>query len=158
MGKVKAEFADATSAWIKSTTFPIVRIAFAPIVLCETKTADDAYEVLKAHIKSVAVKPGRMRDFSYRVNWRVDSKIKAGLSINRLTTWNSIRVALRPMQITGEQVAIGESPEEVHAARLEMDVNTDQASTEVIAAKEAVPIYNELIELAAENVKKGEII
>ena len=127
------------------------------MVMSEVKTLDDAYKILKEQIKSVAVKPGRMQDFTYRVNWPVKSRVKDGLLINRLTTWTPARFAKKSMQITGNQVAISEHAEELYAARLEMDMNTDQANISPFATSEADHIYNELIELAGENAAKGEI-
>ena len=69
-------YVSSTDAWLTKTSFPIVRIAFAPVLLSETKSVLDSYEFLKGLLKSVTVIPGEMRDLIYRVNWPQESRLR----------------------------------------------------------------------------------
>ena len=59
------------------------------------------------------------------------------------------------VEFTREEVVA--SPEEIYAVTLEMDHNTDDAHRTPFDRNRLLPIYSELVDLARENVAKGEV-
>jgi hypothetical protein len=149
-------FSETTCKWIDENRPNVVRAAFGTVLTCRTETRDAAYEHLKGLLKSLAVQPEKMRDLLYRVNWRRMSNVQEGLIINRLTTWSALRIIRKLIQI-GDEIAMGRGGDEVHAVRLEIDHNTDDANRTPFDPQNVIPIYLELIELARENATEGEV-
>jgi hypothetical protein len=149
-------FVKATEAWLAQLSFPVVRLAFAPILLSETKDVVDSYEVLKGLLQSVQVVPGKMRELIYRINWPQDSKSVPGLTLNRITSWSGIQANVMFLQVGGTEAATMQGPPESFAVRLEMDHNTDQGHKQPFEKQQLLPIYNELVALARENAELGE--
>jgi len=149
-------FVAATAPWITNATFPIVRIAFGASLLSQADDRKQAYETLQSLLKSLAIAPERMRDLLYRINWPIESKAVPGVMINRLTTWSTLRVFTKLIQIGGGHVGEPEPSPEVYAVQLEIDHNTDEARTQPFDQGYIGPIFNELVEFANENVAKGE--
>jgi len=90
------------------------------------------------------------------VNWRRTSNVQKALIINRLTTWSALRIVRKLIQIGGE-IATESGGDEIHAVRLEVDHNTDDANRIPFDPDKVIPIYSELIELARENAAEGEV-
>jgi hypothetical protein len=149
-------FVESTSKWIDQTKPLVVRAAFGAVLTYKAETRDDAYQHLKGLLKSVGVQPEKMRDLLYRVNWRCASRVQEGLIINRLTTWSALRIVRKLIQI-GDEIATESGGEEIHAVRLEVDHNTDDANRTPFDPINVMPIYSELVELARENAAEGEV-
>ncbi len=147
-------FVESTCKWIDQTNPPVVRAAFGVVLTCKTETRDGAYQHLKGLLKSLDVQPEKMRDLLYRVNWRCTSRVQEGLIINRLTTWSALRIIRKLIQI-GDEIAT--ESDEIHAVRLEVDHNTDDANRTPFDPDKVIPIYSELVELARENAAEGEV-
>lgn len=152
---VSVAFHDTITAWLKQTTLPILRLAFGGILLHQVENREKAYEVLDGLLPSVVVDP-KMSELIFRVNWPVQSKVIAGLMINRITNWSALRASKARLQMTGESFNVTSGPE-VNAVRLEFDHNTDQANTKPFDGSQLAPIFEELVEFAEENVEKGEV-
>jgi hypothetical protein len=148
-------FLGATLPWIEKAPYPITRIAFAASLLSKMETSKEAYETLKTFVKSLGVVPEEMRDFLYRVNWPVKSKVVPDLIMNRLTTWSAPRIVMKLIPIDGTQVAEPD-PVELQAVSLEIDHSTDEARRQAFDQGQIGPIYRELVEFARENAAKGE--
>lgn len=149
-------FFDTTCKWIDETRPTVVRAAFGTVLMFKTENRNAAYEHLKGLLRSLDVQPEKMRDLLYRVNWRRTSSVQQGLIINRLTTWSAVRIVRKLIQI-GDEIATGSGGDEIHAVRLEMDHNTDDANRTPFDPQKVIPIYAELVELARENAAEGEM-
>jgi hypothetical protein len=149
-------FFESTCKWIEEVKPPVTRIAFGAVLSFKTESREEAYSHLQRLLKSVKVDPARMRDLQFRVNWPGTSKVEPGLVINRLTTWSGMRIVLKLLQISQENVS-GVEGKHVDAMRLELDHNTDDGRKTPFDPAIVVPIYLELVELARENAAKGEV-
>jgi hypothetical protein len=97
-----------------------------------------------------------MRDLLYRINWPVKSKVVVGLTINRLTTWSSMKFLRKLLSVSGTEFSATADVGQLDAVRLEVDHNTDDARQAPFDAAQLVPIYRELVALACENAEQGE--
>jgi hypothetical protein len=149
-------FVAHTSRWLTKTSLPIARIAFAPVLLSETRSVVESYEVLKVLLKSVSVVPEEMRDLIYRVNWPQESKVAQGLCLNRITNWSALQASALLIQVGGVASTAASSPAEKFAVRLEMDHNTDQENKQPFEKRVLLSIYDELVEFARKNAERGE--
>lgn len=149
-------FVESTCKWIDQTKPLVVRAAFGAVLTYKTETRDGAYQHLKGLLKSVDVQPEKMRDLLYRVNWKCTSRVQEGLIINRLTTWSALRIVRKLIEI-GDEIATESGGEEIHAVRLEVDHNTDDANRTPFDPDKMMPIYSELVDLGRENAAEGEV-
>jgi hypothetical protein len=154
--RVREAFVTSTRKWLAATKFPVTRLAFAAVLLSETKDRMESYVALKGLLKSVNVDPDAMREISFRVNWPIQSEVIRGLRLNRITNWNALQINLLLLQLSGQSSTTSASPAERFAIRLEMDHNTDEENKMTFEAEKLVPIYNELIGKACENAASGE--
>ena len=150
------DFVAATTSWLTSAKFPVLRIAFAAVLLLETTNVHESYRVLKELVKSVSINPERMRELFFRVNWPQQSKSLGGISLNRITNWSAIQVASVIVQMVGQAVSTSSGLPEKFAVRLEVDHNTSQENKTPIEPALLAPIYRELVDLASENAERGE--
>jgi hypothetical protein len=149
-------FVAATEKWLEEIKFPVVRMAFAPILLSETKSRLDSYQTLKSLLKSVNVDPDGMRELIFRVNWPTKSRTSKDLMLNRITNWTSIQVSAMVIQMTGQGISGSSGQPEKFAVRLEMDHNTDQDNKQPFERDVLLSIYKELVKKACENAESGE--
>ncbi|MBI3130466.1 MAG: hypothetical protein HYZ13_03825 [Acidobacteria bacterium] len=126
-----ATYRDAADRWLRGLDLGFSRIAFGRALLYFVGNGSEGYEILKRHLHSVSIVPGRMRDFNYQVNWPTDSKTRPGVEVNRLTKWAVTR-------FTRMQVGLPTSAETTFATRMEIDL-----STPVITAQPESPLILE---------------
>src|SRR5262249_25069814 len=89
---VAEEFANMITSWLPTVRFPVIRLGLGAVLLHQTDTREQAYEILDDCLVSVTLSdPVRMRDFIYRINWPLESSVQRGLSLNRITAWSAIR-------------------------------------------------------------------
>jgi len=153
---VRDIFVAATQKWLESLKFPVIRIAFAPILLAETANVVESYGVLKDMLRSVKVDIHGMRELIFRVNWPEKSSTGENLIVNRITNWSAIQLSSALVQMTGAQISTTATTPEKFAARLEIDLNTDQENKVPFGKNSLVAIYNELVAKSSENVVSGE--
>jgi hypothetical protein len=151
------QFASAVIQWLTQTSIPMIRLAFAAVLLEPTATREAAYERLDDLLVSVNVSTS-MREMIFRVNWRATSAVVDGLALNCITQWSAIRAIRKVLQVTGQDAAISDDPEgkEVNGVRLELDHNTDADHKVPFEKEKIIPIFRELLSLAEENAIKGE--
>lgn len=147
------EFMQKIEGWVSAVEFPVVRLAFGTILLARQPDIETAHKSLLGMLKSINGDPVRMRDLSFRINWPIESSLINGLMINRLTTWNVIKVQLQvpPPAGTMDEILLGEY------VRLEIDHNTSGGHTMPFDQDRLAPICRELSNLALENATKGEV-
>jgi hypothetical protein len=107
---------------------------------------------MKGMLKSVTFDE-RMRDIMFRVNWM--AKMQTGLAINRLTTWS-------PISLKFAAVMAADTPDAVlavnHYLQFEFDNNTAPEPPISLEPKEAAEAFSYCLQLATENMAKGEVL
>jgi hypothetical protein len=159
IGKWEAErdrFISLALSWLKAFESPIIRIAFGAALFSQVSDRKECYILLSKLLKSVAVIPDQMRDLLFRINWPEESHVLPGLSINRLTTWASMKRWPAAVILTGDQLSVGTDGDEVYAVSLEIDNNTDQEHTQPFDEAQKVAIFKELVAMATTNASDGE--
>jgi hypothetical protein len=156
--EVSEKFLVATIPWIEQLDFEIWRLAFGCVLLLRTDSREQAYAQLNDLIRSVTITP-LMRDLLFRVNWPVKSSIVPELSINRITSWASVRISLGALLVSsgGAPPQLQMAPSPVDCVRLEIDHNTNQEWSLPFERGHVAPIYKELVSLANENAERGEV-
>jgi hypothetical protein len=149
-------FFESTCKWIEQVNPPTIRVAFGAALTCKAASREEAYGHLRDLLKSLKVDPKNMRDLEYRVNWPGKSKVEQDLIVNRITTWNSVRIIRQLVQISETRVGGGNAGH-VDAVRVELDHNTDEAKKAVFDQGTLIPIYSELVDLARQNAAEGEV-
>jgi len=158
--KVLAPFREGTSRWLENVGFDVLRVAFGATMLSPCKDRAESYTRLGSLLKSVKVVPQSMRDLTFVVNWQTPSRVLSGTSLNRITKW-------APLEIRGrlEARTASGSPSPaidaivVEGPQLELDLSTPAPEQNPAPLPQAplLPIYEELLELATENARAGEI-
>jgi hypothetical protein len=152
------EFVMATANWVRSFAVPVVRLAFAPVLLGECPTRLDAYRSLASLLRTVTGDPEHLKELIFRINWPVNSALVNGLILNRITHWSVIELQVQRIMMVqqGAPAAMDTIPLGF-AIRLEMDHNTEAGRIEPFDQSRLAPIYRELVTLALENAEKGEL-
>ena len=93
-----------------------------------------------------------------RVNWPQTSRVINDLRLNRITQWTAAQVTVQtfPMIPPAIGAAVVSVHSNLHVVKLEIDHSTDEKKTDAFQSSELFPIYKELMDLASENVLKGE--
>jgi hypothetical protein len=151
-------FVAATRTWLTTGNASMKRIAFGISALVQTADRVEAYELLQLFTQSLKIDPKASSDLSYRINHPVSSQVIKGLRLNRLTTWTALLI--RPLQLqlgpsSDAQVAPGSGQ---HFAMLECDINTPAEHAEPLDLALLGATYDELVQLALENLERGEVI
>lgn len=139
---------------------PIKRLGFAGRLFRFAQSRELCYDILKSHIKHVSL-PDDATDLLYRINRpiAVDSPVKS-LIINRLATWSSTKFTsgFQAIDTNTGNVTISVKQPSIHAATLELDINSS-AETEIPFSNEALfPLLQQLVDLGAGIVEMGEIL
>lgn len=154
--KISETFLEATVPWISQLDIEVTRVAFGCVLLLKTDSRDEAYARLNDLIGSLTVKPG-MHDLIFRINWPAKSKVVPDLQINRITSWAAVRISLGTLLLTGAAPAQVQLAPPTDYVRLEIDHNTVQEWGKPFDREQVASIYKELVSLADENAKKGEV-
>jgi hypothetical protein len=148
-----AKFERRILAWLPMWEVPTTRVSLIVQALAPASSSEAAYEILRENLSSVRVRPGEMRDLSFRVNWRTKTKTIAEGYYNRLTTWTALKVRASASSAPGgPEVALPERD----FAQVEMDINTPAERAEPLARDKVNTIYEEFFQLAAKIADVGE--
>lgn len=154
---VLESFLKLTEPFLEKLPFPVVRMAFAPVLIYPTAGRLEAYKTLVSLLKSIKQPPEKMHDLLFRINWPQNSTSMNGLSLNRITTWSVLQYQVAMFVSDGSSPATFVN-EGTHGLRLELDHNTDQKHVGPFDAGRLVPIYKELSNLALQNALEGEVL
>jgi hypothetical protein len=144
-------FSKVVRKWLEAANLPATRISLVCSAVTETDSRESAYAVLAERLKSVKVKP-EMEELMFRVNWKAKTKLLPEGYLNRISTWSSIKLAVNASTGPSNMTTI----KETHFAKMDLDINSPHDRAEIIPAAKIVPIFDELVKLAEENVAKGE--
>ena len=155
-----ASFREGTSRWLEGVSFDVLRVAFGTTMVSPCKDRLESYAQLGSLLKSVKVVPQSMTDLTFVVNWPTPSRVLFATSLNRITKWANMEIRGRlEAQASPRSPNLAVDTIIVQGLQLELDLSTPaplQDSAPLSRAK-LVPIYEELLELAAENARAGEI-
>jgi hypothetical protein len=144
--------------WLDMSLPKIKRIAFAVKLTQPAKDRETGYRVLAQYLHDFRLDPDST-DFQYRINRKRPSRTGIpGLLINRLMTWGVLKVAIQArMGIPGSGEEMAASPVEAHFCSLDLDVNTIHEFSGEIPHAALGAVFSELVQLAIEIAKDGDI-
>jgi len=153
---VVPDFSGIVRPWLTSVRFGVNRIGIGLHSLLFAQDRASAYRLLEELIPSVKIQPEATRDFLYQINRPKSSRV-LHIPLNRLMKWSALYLGLTQFAITpGQHV----QPSPVLGRQyvsLDNDVNTPAEHLEALDEAQVGAIYDELVELAWENLEAGEI-
>jgi hypothetical protein len=155
MGRFKDEmdsFSDMVRTWLGVAELPVTRISLICAAVTETGSREEAYNVLARYLKSVQVTP-EMEELIFRVNWKSKTNLLPEGYLNRISAWSAVKLAISAGTAANTNMT---TISETNFARMDLDINTPHDRTEIIPPNQIVPIFDQLVKLAKENVEKGE--
>jgi len=149
-------FLELMEHWFNIETTPrLVRLAFGAILLQPVGSTADAYNLLSNYLP-YKFKLEDARDFLYQINRpRFALTNVPKLKINRLCKWSAHLTQLEILPIGTASVTY-RTPE-LHAARLELDINTEAEFDGELEREMLSQLFRELVELGKEIAVQGDI-
>ena len=131
------------------------RLAFGVQAILPVVDRVEAYRLLQGLLKDrIRFETEGSSDFIYQINHPVRSK--TGIMLNRLTKWSAMAVQVVQFQV-GTMPTTVRSIHIAEFASLECDFNTPADRQEPLDSAALGLIYDELVNLAWENIEMGEI-
>jgi hypothetical protein len=152
-------FIEKTRPWLESSQMTFSRIAVGASLVFTTGSALESITELKNYLHSVKGNMNEASEFLMRVNWPQTSSVINDLRLNRITQWTAAQVIVQTFPMIPPAIGaavIGVHSNLHHVVKLEIDHSTDEKRTDAFQSSELFPIYKELMDLASENVLKGE--
>jgi hypothetical protein len=157
-------FRQATKKWLDNISFDILRIAFGSMIISPHKSMEATYTTVRRMLKSVRLDSGNAKDVSFSINWLTRSEKSNETLLNRVTKFSSVAFQSQlTVGVPGFPMANlpgalrSESLPAVYAATLEIDHSSDAERSTPLPRERIVAIYEELLNLAIENAKMGEV-
>ena len=151
-------FDDLLRPWLAAPPDTgIVRVAFGLIAALPVLDRVAAYERLQQLVPSVRFDAEHTREVLYRINRPKPSRVLLGAKLNRIMAWTSIRARTYFAVIGATPPLQTISGEEDFFVRCECDHSTSAEATGPLENASLVAIYDELREMAIENVERGEL-
>jgi hypothetical protein len=161
--ETRAALDQLVGNWLRADCPPVKRLGFAGRVMLPATSREESYTYLGQFLKPhVQVDPDSF-ELLYRINRkRRSSVIAGGLTVNRLTTWGSIRfnMALQLNVSGGTSSTLASSParsQTFDGCVVHFDINTDENHNERLPADRLVPLLQELSRYAEELVECGDV-
>lgn len=155
--KVLPPILSALENWLVHECPPCLRIGWGAVLLLPVRDKVEGYNRIGEYLPEVKLDAENSTDFTYSINRPRKSKLVNDVTINRLSRWSVINI--KRFQLPGLVNNQFPAPilEERHACRLEMDVNSSQECQKQFSKEEILNITNELVSLADEIAKNGDI-
>lgn len=144
------QFKSKLAEWLGLAP-PIARLAFGAILDMPVPGKIEAYKLLQMYLPAVKLFPENSSDFTYQINRPILSEVVQGYRINRLNKWAAIRATIMGLREGGQMVR-----NELFAARLEIDANTELEAAIPIPKEKNLPLLVELISAAHDIASKGD--
>jgi hypothetical protein len=144
-------FAELMKKWLELCP-PVTRLALGTVVLKSVKSSLAGFEEL-SKLLPFKLDPDSS-DFFYQINRPRKSKVIDGLTINRLSKWNVVRVVRVEIPV-GEIQNQGITREDSFC-RLELDINTSGDLSEPLPKDKLINQFEELLLLTKEIISKGD--
>lgn len=144
-------FNKVVRPWLASTDVISNRVAIGMIAAIPMADRIDAHTALQFYIPSVKIDAEHTRDLLYRINRPKRSRsLGAEVELNRMTTWGVIarvpaHTGTPPSDVGGAYVSV------------ECDNSTPAEQQSPLDKSRFVDIYDELTEMALQNLELGEL-
>jgi hypothetical protein len=150
------EFSSLIDKWLQFESIPkFRRIAFGSVLTLPVENKVAGYTQIQKFLPNTQLDYVGSTDFLYQINRPRPSRTGiANLKINRLSKWSVVTGVLIPLTPGMTRI---ETHMQDFACRLEMDINSAADYEEEINPEVARTIFQELIELAIEISKLGDI-
>ena len=156
-GALGKTFVDAVSKCFPDCP-KATRLAYGATMLKILPSKKESYEALASLLPSVKLDTENSSEFQYSINRPRMSKISPELKINRISKWNGLKVSLASFNFSGQANVQISAPDFIeHAARLEVDISTDEEKTDEILSVNIVNFLNEMYEMAEEICISGDV-
>ena len=134
-----------------------IRVAVGVIALLPTSDVGNGYQTLSDYL-NFDIDRATSRDFLYQINRRRKSVVLPECEVNRLMKWS---VGLHGQQAfaVGEEglIALAGLDGVDTFCRAELDINTVPFDGRNISASELEPMFSELLEMAREILREGDV-
>lgn len=152
------QFDGLLKPWLQvPLQFGVRRVAFGLVAVLPVIDRLAAYDQLQNLVPSVTFDAKNTREVLYRVNRPKTSRVLLRSELNRITTWNSISVRSSLFTISESGVELSGHSDDEHFVRCECDNSTSGETTPLLENSQLLPIYDELRDMAVENVQHGEL-
>ncbi len=152
-------FLEVMTKWLTNYSPELQRLAFGTVLLLRANDRGDAYEKLSDYLPDIKLDVDNSSDFFYQINRpRILTKGNTDIQINRLSKWSALALTRALLQLNPQNISSGPIPlSEVHACRLELDINTSADYTGQFASQILPEIFMALIDLGKEIAERGDI-
>jgi hypothetical protein len=116
-----------------------------------------AYRELQRLVPSVQFDSEHTREALYQINRPKQSRALPGIELNRITKWNSVKQGQIFASIEPGVPPTVVTSDSEHFVHCECDNSTPQDGTAELDAKVLPSLFEELRDMALENLAKGEI-
>lgn len=151
-------FIGRIRGWFEFETCPSAnRLAFGAILLRPVENLQKGYEGISEFLPDVKIDASGSSDFLYQINRpRSSTGSVSSLKINRLMKWSVAMTMSFKLDLASARQALSDAGQNF-ACRLELDINT-AAEFEGELSREQMPqILTELVDLAKEIAREGDI-
>lgn len=146
-------FNQVVRGWLTATDIVANRFAVGVIAVMPEPDRMAAYKALQDFLPSVKIDPEHSRDFQYRINRPKQSRVLGpDTELNRITTWNALQLRLLSISASGPLSGAGG-----HFAAVECDHSTPAEREDPLEKARFIDIYDELVEMALQNLERGEL-
>jgi hypothetical protein len=146
-------FGKLMQTWLDNSSTAIKRLAFVCQLLKPTASKEESYAQLGRLLPRVDVDPSGS-EFQYKINRPRLSRIIPDMMINRLCTWQGIKLNLGVHAVAGGVSTTVDN--EFYGCLLQMDINTPQERTDELPSDRLLEIWDELIGFGNEIAAKGD--
>lgn len=142
--EARARFTQSMINWLPHCP-PIWRVGLGAKLIQQTANQLEAYKIIGEYLKdTVKIDPEGSCDFQYRVNRPCQSVVVPGVKLNRLTTWNSLKLDFE----VGVIVGVGtEKPTHIRSlsvCAVDLDINTAPEHTTTLASDVLPQLISEM--------------
>ena len=149
-------FTEIVQGWLDRCPLGVSRLAFATGLFFPVETQSEAQMRLAGFLPGIELAEQEIFDFTYQVNRRRESKVQAGVVINRLAKWSVAReVSFLVGTGEGELPRLSTGTESV-IGKLDLDVNT-AANADTAPPSETKSLFSELVDLSEEIARRGDL-
>ncbi len=145
-------FSNVVRPWLASTNIISNRLAVGVVAAIPMPDRLAAYKMLQNYIPSVKIDAEHTRELSYRINRpKLSRSLGAEVELNRVTSWGATR-----LQVAGPTGAVLAGIGGVYVS-VECDNSTPAEQEAPLDKSRFVDIYDELMEMALQNLELGEL-
>ncbi len=140
--------------WLGSTDITSNRLAVGVGGVIPMPDRVTAYNALQEYLPSVKIDAEHSRDLMYQINRPKPSRsLGPEVELNRLTRWGALLTQFRSFSATGSSPLLVS----VQYVAVECDNSTPAERESPLDNSKFVDIYDELMEMALQNLERGEL-